>query len=70
MGASSVSIGVTVLLVCIGAALGSSLFFLIRDVSGKTRTVRALTVRVGLSLALFCGLFVAFAQGWIAPHAL
>lgn len=46
-------------------SLGSALVYLMRDKGGTNRTVNALTVRVGLSIALF--LFVLFAHymGWI-----
>ena len=46
-------------------SLGSALVFLMRDKGGTNRTVNALSVRIGLSIALF--LFVLFANhmGWI-----
>lgn len=46
-------------------SLASALVYLMRDKGGTNRTVNALTVRVGLSIALF--LFVLFAHhmGWI-----
>jgi uncharacterized ion transporter superfamily protein YfcC len=47
------------------ASLGSALFFLVRD-KGATRNVaRALTVRVGFSLALFAFILLAHQLGWI-----
>ncbi|MGD9943915.1 MAG: twin transmembrane helix small protein [Burkholderiaceae bacterium] len=47
------------------ASLASALFFLIRDRGHTRNTVRALTFRIGFSVALF--LFILFAQqmGWI-----
>ncbi len=51
-------------------ALGSSLFYLVRDEGKTTRTVKALTWRIGISLVLFLFLFLAFAMGWIHPHAI
>jgi len=46
-------------------SLMSALFFMMRD-KGRTRnTVRALGVRVGLSIALFLFLLVAHQLGWI-----
>lgn len=51
-------------------SLGSGLFYLVRDKSESTRVVKALTWRIGLSLLLFFLLFVAFALGWISPHAI
>ena len=55
-------------LLAIVASLGSGLFFLMRDQSGSDRTVRALTVRIGLSLALFLLLMLGFATGVLTPH--
>lgn len=60
---------ITVMLIIL-AALGSSLIFLVRDEGKTKRTVKALTWRIGLSLALFLFLFLAFNLGWIKPHAL
>ncbi len=52
-------------------SLGSALFYLVRDKkTDSNRVVRALTWRIGLSIALFILLFVAFAFGWITPHAI
>ncbi|MBC2769991.1 twin transmembrane helix small protein [Pusillimonas minor] len=47
------------------ASLASAFLYLMRDKGGSNRTVNALTVRIGLSIALF--LFVLFANymGWI-----
>ena len=51
-------------------ALGSSLFFLVRDKGNTKRPVKALSWRIGLSLALFFFLFLAFRMNWIAPHGI
>ena len=56
-------------MIIILAALGSGLVFLIRDGGTTNRTVKALSWRIGLSLALFLFLFLAFHMGWIRPHA-
>lgn len=50
------------------AALFSGLFFLVRDQGRSTRTVRALTWRIGLSLALFLLLLAGYYFGLIQPH--
>jgi hypothetical protein len=47
------------------ASLGSALFFLVRDKGQSTRTVKALTLRIGLSLTLFILLMVGFYFGLI-----
>jgi len=44
---------VIAILLLIVASLGSAAFFMIRDRSGSTRMVKALAIRVGLSVALF-----------------
>jgi hypothetical protein len=49
-------------------SLGSALYFLVHDKGDSTRIVKALTWRIGLSIALFILLFIAFAMGWISPH--
>lgn len=51
-------------------ALGSGLYFLLFTKGKGEETVKALSIRIGLSLFLFGLLFVAFAMGWIRPHAL
>ncbi|HZV55067.1 MAG TPA: twin transmembrane helix small protein [Rhodocyclaceae bacterium] len=48
------------MLLAIVASLFSGLYFLYRDRGAGTRAVRALTVRVGLSVFLFVMLLVAF----------
>lgn len=50
-------------------SLGSGLFYLVRDESKTTKTVKALSIRIGISLALFIFLFLAFHFGWLQPHA-
>lgn len=49
-------------------ALGSALFSLIRHKEASTRTVRALTIRILLSVALFLLLLLSVKMGWIHPH--
>jgi formate/nitrite transporter FocA (FNT family) len=46
-------------------SLGSALFFLVRDKGQSTRTVKALAVRVALSLALFLLLMLGYKLGFI-----
>lgn len=49
-------------------SLASALVFMMRD-RGRTRnTVRALGLRVGLSIALFLFILVANQLGWIESH--
>jgi putative copper export protein len=58
-------------LIIILYSLGSALFYLVRDnKKDETRVVTALTWRIGLSMLLFVLLMIAFAMGWITPHAI
>ncbi|MGC1182283.1 twin transmembrane helix small protein [Legionella sp.] len=57
-------------MIIIAVSLASGLIFLIRDSGNTKRTVKALTLRVGISLSLFIFLFVAFKLGLIKPHAI
>lgn len=61
---------VAVALLAIVASLGSGLFFLVRERERSERLVRALTVRIVLSIALFVMLLLAWAGGLIRPHGL
>ena len=49
-------------------ALGSALLFLVRDRGSTSRTVNALTVRVGLSVALLLFIWFSYWMGWIEPR--
>jgi len=57
-------------LIAIIVSLGSGLFHLVKDHGRSDRMVKALTVRIALSVALFVLLFIAWQQGLIAPHGL
>ncbi|MGB5651568.1 MAG: twin transmembrane helix small protein, partial [Sedimenticolaceae bacterium] len=50
------------------ASLASGLFFLVNDKGDSRRTLRALTFRIGLSVALFAFLMILIALGVIEPH--
>jgi uncharacterized membrane protein len=50
-------------------SLGSALVFLVRDRGSTNRTVNALTVRVGLSVALFVFILFSYWMGWIEPRS-
>ncbi len=53
-------------------SLGRGMYFLTKDdgEADKTRVVRALTVRVTLSLILFALLILGYLFGLIQPHGL
>jgi succinate dehydrogenase/fumarate reductase cytochrome b subunit len=57
-------------LIAIVVSLGSGLFHLVNDKGESRRMVRALTLRIALSVALFILLFIAWWQGMIEPHGL
>ena len=63
-------IKVIIVLVFIGivASLASGLFYLVNDKGDSHRTVRALTMRTGLSLGLFVFLMILIGLGVIEPH--
>ncbi len=54
---------VIAMLVAIVASLGSALFFMMRDRSGSSRMVKALAIRVGMSVALFVFLMAGYYFG-------
>jgi hypothetical protein len=50
-------------------SLVSAMVQLVRDYKGETRRmVRALTVRISLSILLFIVLWLTWKLGWIEPH--
>ncbi len=66
-----VKVIVVLFLLIILYSLGSALFYLVRDKgSDSTRVVKALTWRISLSMLSFLLLLMAFALGWIKPHAI
>ncbi len=64
-----IKIAVVLVLMVILGSLFSALFFLNKDKSGSDRTVKALTMRIGLSIALFIALIIAAYFGKLG-HAL
>ena len=56
---------VLVILVLIVASLGSALLYVVRDRSGSKRALKALALRVGLSMGLFLFLMAGYYFGWI-----
>lgn len=59
---------VIAVLAVIVVSLGSGMFYLVKDRDDSTRTVKALTIRITLSLLLVGLLFVLYALGLIHPH--
>ncbi|MFJ3057743.1 twin transmembrane helix small protein [Herbaspirillum sp. NPDC087042] len=58
---------VAIAFVLILASLASALLFLMRDKGKSNRTVQALTLRVGFSVALFLFILLSYKLGWIQP---
>ncbi len=56
--------------VAILASLASGLVYLVKDEHDSRRLVNALTWRIGLSIALFVVLLLAYAAGLIEPGKL
>ena len=52
------------------ASLASALLFLLKDRGKTDRTVKALTMRVGISIGLLCLLVLLWALGLIQPHGI
>ena len=65
-----IKIIIVFMLLLILLSLGSGLVYLIKDNGHSERTVKALTVRITLSLILFILLMAAFATGLITPHGI
>ena len=61
---------IVLVLLAILFSLFSGMIFLVKDKGQSQRTVKALTVRIALSVALFILLMVAFATGLIQPHGI
>ena len=55
-------------LLAIVVSLGSALMHLVRGQGDSQKMVRALTLRISLSIALFVLLLLAWRAGLIAPH--
>ncbi len=48
-------------------SLASALYYMMKDGEGSKRMVKALTMRVGISILLFLFILFAFWMGWIKP---
>lgn len=56
---------IVIFIIAIFASLGSALYYMVTDRSGGNRMLRALALRVGLSIILFLTLMVSFYFGLI-----
>ena len=59
---------VVLFLLFIVGSLFSGLFYLVKDKGASERTVRALTLRISLSVILFILLMIGYATGLLQPH--
>ncbi len=65
-----IKIIVLLLVVLILFSLASGLYYLVKDRGGSERTVKALTWRIGLSVALFVLLMAGYFLGFIPKTGL
>jgi len=56
-------------LIAILGSLFSGMYFMLHDKGGSTRNVKALSIRIGLSLLLFILLIAMYFAGVIHPNA-
>jgi hypothetical protein len=61
---------IVLVLLMIIASLGTAMVYLLKDRGRSTRTVSALTARIGMSLALFFLLIIGYQAGILHPHGL
>lgn len=60
-------IAVAIAFILIIGSLGAAFFFLMRDKGRSNNTVRALAMRVALSITLFLLILLAYKLGYIQP---
>jgi len=60
---------IVLILIAILASLFSGMYFMMKDRGQSTRNVKALSIRIGLSLLLFALLIAAYFAGLIQPNA-
>jgi hypothetical protein len=65
-----IKVVIALMFIGIVASLASGLFYLVNDKGDSRRTLRALTVRIGLSVGLFVFLMIMIGFGVIEPHGL
>ena len=65
-----IRLAIVVVLVAIVASLGVALYHLATGTGESRKMVRALTLRIALSVVLFLLLMIAWRLGFIRPHGL
>ncbi len=63
-----IKVAIVVVLLIIVVSLFSALFFLSKDKGTGDRTVKALTIRISLSIALFIMILVTYHLGYIGQQ--
>jgi len=61
---------IVLILLFIVYSLGLAMFYLIREKGQGKNTLRFLTVRIIISLALFGLIVLAIKMGWVQPHGI
>lgn len=67
---SWIKIVILLLFAVIVGSLASALFHLLKDRGRTGRTLKALKVRITLSIAAFALLMLGYLAGWIQPHGI
>jgi hypothetical protein len=57
-------------LMAVMSALGTSLYFMVKDGDKSLRTTKALTWRIFFTIILLIFIIFAYHQGWIHPNQL
>ena len=57
-------------LLIVVVSLGRALFAMASGPQNSGRVLKALTIRISVSVALFIALMVAWRFGWIEPHGI
>jgi protein-S-isoprenylcysteine O-methyltransferase Ste14 len=70
MHISGPDIFILVVLLLIVVSLFSGMYYMLHDHGQSTRAVKALTVRIAISLILFAILMIGYWTGWLHPHGL
>ena len=65
-----IKIIIVILFLFILGSLASALFHLLTSTESNSKTVKALTYRIGLSVLAFIILIISAGLGWIQPHGL
>jgi tellurite resistance protein TehA-like permease len=58
---------IPIVLLMIVASLGSALYYMMKGRGNSTNMVRPLMLRIGLSIALFLGILIAYHFGYTQP---